>query len=91
MSRKQFFMRSKFIPAGSWQTCDDCDRHLAQVDDTASYYNPSRRARIKNICAECYAFRMKIKEERRLEHLSELEQMDTDLDLAFDRAVRNDP
>ena len=62
MSKSPFFLKSKKEPFDS-AVCGDCGRNIKQVSKTY-YYNPNKRAKIRKICAECYAFRMKKKQER---------------------------
>lgn len=68
-----YFIQSKFEKAFDYACCDDCGRLLNEVSN-ASYYNPKKRARIKNICEECYHWRMQQKHERYLKRLGELEE-----------------
>ncbi len=62
MGKSPFFIKSKKEPFDS-AVCDDCGRNIKQVSEVY-YWNPNKRAIIRNICAECYAFRIKKKEER---------------------------
>ena len=73
MSKGPFFIKSK-IRLHDWATCDDCGRKINDVSDD-SYWNPNPRAIIRNICADCYAFRMKRKQERWNKRLAQLAEM----------------
>lgn len=73
MGKGPFFIKST-IKVSDSTICDDCGRNINQVSDI-SYWNPNKRAKIRNICAECYDFRMKKKEERWEKRRAELEEL----------------
>ena len=71
-----FFIKSKCRPFDS-SRCDDCGRNILTVDPENHYWNPKPRARIRNICRECYEFRDHKKIERWNKRMAELDEFRT--------------
>ena len=59
---KAYFMKSKMV-AYLTKRCDKCGRPIYIIGDSKGYWNPSRRARDKNICDCCYAIWRRKKDE----------------------------
>lgn len=61
MARKPFFLKSKYPPQ-DWMKCDKCGEYLDTIGGD-TFWNPNKRARIKNICQNCYDARKKANQE----------------------------
>ena len=51
MGRRPFFIESK-IEARDWLECDRCHRLIAGLGKW--FWNPNKRARIRDLCGDCY-------------------------------------
>jgi len=53
MGKKAYFIASK-TPPRDYATCDKCGLLICEIQDGMGYWNPSPRARHRNICSNCY-------------------------------------
>jgi hypothetical protein len=62
MGHRPFFMESK-NETPEWATCDRCGLKIKEVQDGKTFWNPSPRARIRNLCQHCNDVRIQKNEE----------------------------